>query len=477
MAASLFLSLQEGAILTPAGEGQLLVRAQGAGVTLKRLTPGLREALYCLGNGAYEEPLTERIAQSDGPTGLGTFYYHLQQLGRRGLLLRSAASAGERLATLVPTSAGFTYSGRGIALDQAYVLSRFAYVHADGGQLLLESPLSHAHILLHDVHAAAVIHALAQPKRIAELVGHVDGLAADDAALVLELLLNACMLGEAGEDGVGDTDRTVALQSWEFHDLLFHSRSREGRHAYPVGGTYRFAGKLDPPPALAPHTPRNFVDLATPDLERLLREDPPFARVQERRHSVREYGSRPITVEQLAEFLYRVARMKERTEVEVETPGGPVRMEFTSRPYPAGGALYEMEFYVVVNACEGLNPGLYHYDPSQHGLGQLTERTEEVMRLLRTATQATGIPTESLQIELILAARFQRVAWKYASMAYAAILKHVGVLYQTMYLVATAMDLAPCAVGCGNADLFARSAGTDYYAESSVGEFLLGSKP
>jgi SagB-type dehydrogenase family enzyme len=99
------------------------------------------------------------------------------------------------------------------------------------------------------------------------------------------------------------------------------------------------------------------------------------------------------------------------------------------------------------------------------------------MRLLRTATQATGIPTESLQIELILAARFQRVAWKYASMAYAAILKHVGVLYQTMYLVATAMDLAPCAVGCGNADLFARSAGTDYYAESSVGEFLLGSKP
>ena len=75
------------------------------------------------------------------------------------------------------------------------------------------------------------------------------------------------------------------------------------------------------------------------------------------------------------------------------------------------------------------------------------------------------------------AARFPRVAWKYASMAYALTLKHVGVLYQTMYLAATAMDLAPCGVGCGDADLFARAAGTDYYAESSVGEFLLGSKP
>jgi hypothetical protein len=43
-----------------------------------------------------------------------------------------------------------------------------------------------------------------------------------------------------------------------------------------------------------------------------------------------------------------------------------------------------------------------------------------------------------------------------------------------MYLTATAMGLAPCAIGGGDADLFARAAGTDYCAESSVGEFLLG---
>jgi hypothetical protein len=45
-----------------------------------------------------------------------------------------------------------------------------------------------------------------------------------------------------------------------------------------------------------------------------------------------------------------------------------------------------------------------------------------------------------------------------------------------MYLAATAMGLGPCAVGCGDADLFARAAGTDYWAETSVGEFLLGSQ-
>ena len=55
-------------------------------------------------------------------------------------------------------------------------------------------------------------------------------------------------------------------------------------------------------------------------------------------------------------------------------------------------------------------------------------------------------------------------------------LKHVGVVIQTMYLAATAMGLGPCAVGCGDADLFGRAAGTDYFAETSVGEFLLGSE-
>ena len=59
-------------------------------------------------------------------------------------------------------------------------------------------------------------------------------------------------------------------------------------------------------------------------------------------------------------------------------------------------------------------------------------------------------------------------------MAYATILKDTGVLMQTMYLVAEAMGLAACAVGGGHSDIFARTAGTNYYEETTVGEFILG---
>ncbi|OIJ99068.1 hypothetical protein BIV23_29035 [Streptomyces monashensis] len=88
-----------------------------------------------------------------------------------------------------------------------------------------------------------------------------------------------------------------------------------------------------------------------------------------------------------------------------------------------------------------------------------------------TATGGLAYPDMVFSIT----SRMKRLSWKYDSMAYATTLKNVGVLYQTMYLVATAMRLAPCALGSGNADLVAEATGNDYLSECSVGEFILSS--
>ncbi|MEP0884031.1 nitroreductase family protein [Trichocoleus sp. ST-U3] len=77
------------------------------------------------------------------------------------------------------------------------------------------------------------------------------------------------------------------------------------------------------------------------------------------------------------------------------------------------------------------------------------------------------------QVLIVITARFQHLARKYESIAYAVRLKHVGASCQTMYLVATAMNLAPCS---GDSNLFAKGAGYNYYAETSVGDFVLGSR-
>ena len=477
MSSSLVLSLREGVSLAPGAEGELLLRGRDVSLTFKRISPGLRHALEQLTDaGACEDQLAEMVIRIDGVVGLPRLYFYLERLTQRGLVLRSAQLNGKRLATLTPISGALELVDRPVSPGRACILSRFTYMHRLGGEMVLDSPLAHARLTLHDWRATALVHLLAQPCCLADLLDQVPGLTDDGANQLLTLLVGAELAQVLNDNGTVVEDRHPALQVWEFHDLLFHSRSRAGRHDYPTGGTYRFVGRLDPPPALKPVAASEVVELYRPDLDRLRREDPPFAHVQETRRSIREYGNPPISARHLGEFLYRVGRVKELVEHEVESPHGPVPMDFAMRPYPGGGALYELELYIVVNACTDLAPGLYHYDPLAHRLGRISGRTSEVELLLRSASGATTIPAEDLQILLIVAARFQRVAWKYSSLAYAVILKHVGVLYQTMYLAATAMGLAPCGVGCGDSDLFARAAGTDYYAETSVGEFLLGSK-
>jgi SagB-type dehydrogenase family enzyme len=232
---------------------------------------------------------------------------------------------------------------------------------------------------------------------------------------------------------------------------------------------------MDLPPAVKPAPAGETFRLYRPELEKLEVEDPPLSSVIRDRRSIREYGA-PLSACKLGEFLYRVARIRDRHDVVVETPHGPMPMSIAARPYPSGGALYELEFYVAIETCDGLDRGLYYYEPCGHRLIRICGGSAELMGLFQDAADSAGIPENTIQVLLVITARVPRISWKYSSIAYALILKHVGVVYQTMYLAATAMGLAPCALGCGDSDAFARAAGTEYYDETSVGEFLLGSR-
>jgi SagB-type dehydrogenase family enzyme len=451
-------------------EGTLLVQGPGARVSLRRVPVAILEALRQLDPPGLDQDRLCELIRGNGDGALAHWYYYLERLTQRSLLGYTVRAGETCLATLVVVSSTFVSRPTPVSAGQRHLLSRFAYLRREGTEAVLESPLAHARIILNDCRAAALVGALAAPATAGELAERVSGLGVDAIAGVLALFLGAGMLEEAGTE-----DQSPALQSWEFHDLLFHARSRRGRFDAAYGATYRLADRLPPPPALKPALAGQAHELYRPDLERLERDDPPLARVQAQRHSIREYdATRPLTDRQLGEFLFRVARVTGCREEEVSTPRGPVRQDFAARPYPAGGGLYELELYAAVQVCDSLAPGLYHYDAAGHRLIRLQGRTPEVAALLRDAAESTATPEDTLQVLLILTARFRRVAWKYESIAYALTLKHVGVLYQTMYLTATAMGLAPCAIGGGDADLFARAAGTDYYAETSVGEFLLG---
>lgn len=471
------LSLREDASLVEAGENALAITGPHARFRMNALTPGLHAAWRQLAaGGASEEDLGDRVFATDGLVERALLRVQLQRCDTLGLLQYALVADARPLAIFVPMRRGFHFSAESVGLDARFRLSRFAYCRRVGQTLMIESPLSAARTILPDGTGAALLAELATPRTSRDLCARTQTtnraeLHEETAQALLTLLSGAGVIAEVDGDGRLREDLDPALVQWEFHDLLFHSRSRLGRHEYAFGGVFPFLGQIPPLPAVKPSISSEIVPLHKPDLALLEQRDPSLSSVLESRASVREYDTVPISDREVGEFLYRTARVRHIREPDASRGW---HYQASSRPYPSGGAAYDLELYVTVDLCTGLASGIYHYDPVAHQLHRLAGRTASVERLLRDAQHAAALPSFP-QVVIILASRFQRLSWKYRGMAYATTLKNVGVLYQTMYLVATAMGLAPCALGGGDSALFVEAVGTNSLEESSVGEFILGS--
>lgn len=432
------------------------------------LGAGVRAALVQLASGgAPESALIELVRTHGQAAELAVLFYYLRLFDLGGQLSRTLSESGSALVSVIPLAAGHGFALPELEDDQALQLSRFAYLRRLDGACVLESPATHARVRVHDGRVAALLHALCERAVSLDSLGSLDSsISRATAKPLLQMLLGTGHLRRADDE----LEQTPPLATWSFQDLLFHARSRVGRHDGVNGKTYPFLGKFEPLPALRPAHPGPVIDLPRPDLERIARDDHSFTHVLEARASIREQGTSPITIAQVAEFLYRAARVRH-----LSPAAPPVHYEASNRPSPGGGGCHELELYLAVDRCDGLEPGLYHYQPLAHQLTQLCARTPELDAMLADTMVATGRTVVS-QVLVCVAARFGRMGWPYEGIVYATTLKNTGALLQTMYLVATAMGLAPSAIGRGDSDLFAKAAGTDYYAETTVGEFMLGSR-
>ncbi|MGA6208781.1 SagB family peptide dehydrogenase [Nocardia testacea] len=337
-------------------------------------------------------------------------------------------------------------------------LSKFAILHRDTSGFVLEHPLSWCDLRIAD-------------PRIVALLGGQDPAESGLPAELVRRLAGDLHWGGFTADPAQEAAR-FPRRSWSAPDLWFHRRSTLGPRTVTwehFGPTKWAKGQFPQPPARKPAYPGTPVALPVPDLDALRAADPSLTAVLEDRYSCREYDdAAPITRSQLAELLYRTARTRETK------PVGPGE-ELLSRPYPSGGGVYEIEVYPIVRSVAGLEPGMYHYDSFGHALHRIAEPdSPEVGRLIRS-TSATLVGGAEPQVVLLLAARVGRVMWTYEQVAYASILKHVGVLMQTVYLAGTAMGLGVCAQGFSDTAAFVAAAGVDELEECGVGSIIVGS--
>jgi len=393
------------------------------------------------------------------------------RLARHGLLeYRLSLPHDEQdLVVIEPQVAGYWPQRAKLGESDTVVLSRFAYLRRRGNEMVLESPRAGALFRIGDPAIAATLAALSRPQKISRLRRHAPAFNLD----LLELLLDSqflLKLSAKNGDGLRVNEGDGNLVLWDFHDLVFHTRSTEGRQANPVGGTFAYANVVSPPPAVRPRWPGKKIDL-----RKFSTSDPAssFAGLLRERHSVRDFDDEhPVTLAELAQFLNSAARVLSEWKSGANFEGGP-EITYTARPYPSAGSAYELELYLAVSNCDGLERGLYHYDAGGHALAAIEVSAQQLQALSGAAQFAMDAPGPP-QVLIMIAARFGRISWKYSSIAYSLILKDVGSLIQTFYLTATDMGLGGCAIGTSNIDLFAKMTGLELHVEGPVGQFALG---
>ncbi|GLR91355.1 SagB/ThcOx family dehydrogenase [Bradyrhizobium iriomotense] len=394
----------------------------------------------------------------------------VHRLARHGLLEYRLASSREEqdLVVIEPQVPEYWPRRAKLSSRDTVVLSRFAHLRRRGNEMVLESPRAGALFRIGHPAIAATLAALSQPQKISEL----NRQGATFNLYLFELLLDSQILLKLDAKGgqglrVNEGDGNLVL--WDFHDLVFHTRSTEGRQANPVGATFTYADAVPPPPAVRPSWPGSRIDLRKFSAE----PSSPFATLLRERHSTRDFDDKhPVTLGELAQFLDTTARVMSEWKGGPYFDGGP-EVTYGTRPYPSAGSAYELELYLTVSNCEGLARGLYHYDAGSHALVAITASAQQLQAQSVAAQFAMDAPGQP-QILITIAARFGRISWKYSSIAYSLILKDVGCMIQTFYLAATDMGLGGCAIGSINIDLFAKMTALEFHIEGPVGQFALG---
>ena len=446
--------------------GQVIASFDGYLVSLGAFSAGLADRLQDLRVGL---PLASFA--SGGRNINKEIHLLVRRLARRGLVEYHLQRSRNREDQVVIEPQVADYWPGTPRLDNAdvLVLSRFAYMRRRGKAMVLESPRAGALFKICNPSLATAIATLSTPQSIKRL-RRQDGFPGIE---LLSLLVDCQILfkiGTGSNRGLRQAEGDYNLVLWDFHDLLFHARSTEGRHANPLGGVYPFMGVAPPQPAVRAPWPGKKINLQNFSAAHSEAVSP-FARLLHERHSTRNFDDqRPITIAELSWFLENTARVRWTWRSRID--GGP-SVTYTVMPYPSAGASYELELYLAVDKCDGLARGLYHYDAGAHTLVAIGVSTPKLEALLTAAQFAMDAPT-SPQILITVAARFGRISWKYSSIAYALILKDVGVLTQTFYLMATDMGLGGCAIGPTNIDLFAEMTGIEFHVEGPVGQFALG---
>lgn len=151
-----------------------------------------------------------------------------------------------------------------------------------------------------------------------------------------------------------------------------------------------------------------------------------------RRRSRRKYRRDPLTLAELSQLLWAAQGITEP------------RKGFRSAP--SAGATYPLELYVVVKegGVEGLEAGIYHYDPRAHAI-RLVRRGDFTEELYRACVEQEWVL--EAPVSIVITAVYERTTRVYGERGVRYVHMEVGHVGENVYLQAEALNLGTVAIG------------------------------
>ncbi len=151
-----------------------------------------------------------------------------------------------------------------------------------------------------------------------------------------------------------------------------------------------------------------------------------------RRRSIREFATKSLTIEQVMQLLWAAQ--------------GITLKEYGFRTAPSAGGTYPLEIYVVTkpSGVEGLEGGVYHYEPKDHRL------VERITGDFSGQLMAAALDQEwvgSAPVNFVIAASFDRTTGKYGERGVRYVWLETGHAAQNIYLQAVALGLGNVVIG------------------------------
>jgi SagB-type dehydrogenase family enzyme len=316
------------------------------------------------------------------------------------------------------------------AKQEVYRRAPFVISYWRDGEFVLENFLSQQRVTC-DPLAATILHFFHRYRPLRELFAALDGYTPASLAKAVRALARLSLLQRRGE-GHPLEGKLAAWGEWNPAASYFHLATKDLEfsedHAEEFRDTVRIAQSKPMPRPVKRYGNARQTPLPQPQT------DGEFAQVLQSRRTWRKFSTRAVTRESLGTLLGLTWGVQQWVKI-------PELGEVAIKTSPSGGALHPMEAYILARNVNGLQPGLYHYNGTDHRL--------ELLRRGATSKQITNWLGHQwwyggAAFVVFMTAVFGRTQWKYNyARAYRAMLLEAGHLSQTFCLTATWLGLAP----------------------------------